>query len=334
MNQLDLLTAGRAPRVTDAELLALRPAKNPVDPWRPYALLVEEERAASGQVEPVATVFLTNRECPFRCLMCDLWKNTTDEPVPRGAIPAQLDLALQQLPATRHIKLYNSGNFFDRQAIPPADFPAIAARLRGFRTVIVECHPRLVGDDCLRFRDLLGPDQELEVALGLESVHPQVLARLNKQMTLDDFARAAERLTGAGIAVRAFVLLRPPPLDEHAGVVWGRAAVEFAVATGARVVAVIPTRAGNGLLDRWQADGWFSPPRLRSLEAIQEAALAAVRGRGRVFVDLWDLARLSDCAACFDARHNRLDRINRTQQVEPRPDCPNCRSLAGAAERR
>ena len=31
---------------------------------------------------------------------------------------------------------------------------------------------------------------QLEVALGLETVHPEVLARLNKQMTLDDFARA------------------------------------------------------------------------------------------------------------------------------------------------
>ena len=43
---------------------------------RPYAFFVEEERSASGEVVPVATVFLTNRECPWRCLMCDLWKNT------------------------------------------------------------------------------------------------------------------------------------------------------------------------------------------------------------------------------------------------------------------
>src|SRR5262245_15239857 len=138
-----------------AQILAARGPKNAVDPQRPYAYLVEDECSASGEVVPVATLFLTNRECPFRCLMCALWQNTTDETVPVGAIPAQIDFALSQLPPARQIKLYNSGNFFDPQAIPREDFPAIVSRVRGFENVIVENHPRLCGDDCLRFRDLL-----------------------------------------------------------------------------------------------------------------------------------------------------------------------------------
>jgi uncharacterized Fe-S cluster-containing MiaB family protein len=81
---------------------------------------------ASGAVVPVATIFLTNRECPWRCLMCDLWRNTLVDSVPAGAIPEQIEFALRQLPPARHIKLYNSGSFFDRRAIPPEDFPAIA----------------------------------------------------------------------------------------------------------------------------------------------------------------------------------------------------------------
>src|SRR5687768_18538965 len=124
----------------DEAILSARPAKNRVDPFVPYAFLVEPERNASGRVEDVATIFLTNRECPFRCLMCDLWKNTTDEVVPPGAIASQIDYALARLPPARSIKLYNSGNFFDAQAIPPTDHAAIAERLRGFATVIVENH--------------------------------------------------------------------------------------------------------------------------------------------------------------------------------------------------
>ena len=57
-----------------------------------------------GTVIPGAAVFLTNRECPWRCVMCDLWKNTLAESVPIGAIPAQIDFALARLPATRQIK--------------------------------------------------------------------------------------------------------------------------------------------------------------------------------------------------------------------------------------
>src|SRR5207247_1733378 len=129
----------------------------------------------------------------WRCVMCDLWKNTLTETVPVGAIPAQIDYALSELhhragvspahesadhpcehepafenvcgresrgrrdacPTLRQIKLYNSGSFFDPRAIPPQDYPGIADRVRCFERVIVECHPGLVGERCLKFRDLL-----------------------------------------------------------------------------------------------------------------------------------------------------------------------------------
>ena len=199
----------------DRWILDRRPNRNTVDPTRPYAFLIEQERAESGEIELVATIFLTNRECPWRCLMCDLWKNTLTVTVPLGAIPAQIDYALRELPdheAARQIKLYNSGSFFDPKAIPVEDYGAIAQRIARFERVIVECHPQLVNDSCLRFRDLL--PGKLEVAMGLETIHPQVLNKLNKRMTLDLFRRAAEFLAKNQIALRVFVLVKPPFLDE------------------------------------------------------------------------------------------------------------------------
>ena len=74
-----------------------RARRQVVDPARPHAFLVEQERAESGEVVPVATIFLTNRECPWHCVYCDLWKNTTSKTVPAGAIPEQIDFALAQL---------------------------------------------------------------------------------------------------------------------------------------------------------------------------------------------------------------------------------------------
>ncbi len=308
--------------VRDDDVLAARPSKLPVDARRPYAMTVEQERAASGAVEPVATLFLTNRECPFRCTMCDLWRHTLDEPTPPGAIPEQIEFALRSLPPARHIKLYNSGNFFDRLAVPPEDHATIAAQVKSFRTVIVECHPRLVTDDCLRFRDRLADDQELEVAMGLETVHPRVLPLLNKRMTTDDYAAAARRLTAAGIAVRSFVLLRPPTLTEEEGIEWARRSIDFAFDVGARVVSVIPTRAGNGLMERWRERGWFVEPSLESLETVVDWGVAG--GRGRVFADLWDVERFAACLHCRDKRRERLARLNLNQKVEPRLQCTNC----------
>src|SRR5262245_49390291 len=70
---------------------------NPITEWRPYGSLLEKERAPTGELEQVTTIFLTNRECPWRCLMCDLWKNTLPHTVPLGAIPAQINYALAEL---------------------------------------------------------------------------------------------------------------------------------------------------------------------------------------------------------------------------------------------
>jgi archaeosine synthase beta-subunit len=75
----------------DRWILDHRGPRNIVDPGRPYAYLVEPERTIEGRVEDVATVFLSNRECPFHCLMCDLWKNTTERCVPDGSIASQVE---------------------------------------------------------------------------------------------------------------------------------------------------------------------------------------------------------------------------------------------------
>ena len=87
----------------DAWILSRRPARESLDPLVPYEYFVEEERAHDSVIKSVATIFLTNRECPFRCLMCDLWRNTLTETVPVGAIPAQIDHALRNLPPARQL---------------------------------------------------------------------------------------------------------------------------------------------------------------------------------------------------------------------------------------
>ena len=53
----------------DAWVLSRRPAREQRNAYLPYEYFVEEECAAGGAVEPVATIFLTNRECPLRCAM-------------------------------------------------------------------------------------------------------------------------------------------------------------------------------------------------------------------------------------------------------------------------
>jgi len=482
----------------DRWILTRRGARNQLDPFKPHAFLVEEERAESGAIVSVATIFLTNRECPWRCVMCDLWKNTLTETVPSGAIPAQIDYALAELskqrsagfqpassgdivvagdcreqresrdapavmptrkmslkrhspsprpsppgegeacaarsplpsarlklpsmmPALRQIKLYNSGSFFDPRAVPPEDHEAIAQRAATFERVIVECHPALIGESALKFRDLLSatdangvdlppvrelslkkrppsprgenspkqfsapralepasrpltppllpsegervpegrvrgklqaqgepdsPDQvsgprvplrrvhtsggghgraattRLEVAMGLETAHPQVLEKLNKRMTLDQFRRAAEFLQKNDIALRVFILVKPPLLDETEALLWAKRSIDFAFDCGATVASLIPTRFVNCALETLAENGEFSPPKLATLEAALDYGVGL--DRGRVFADLWDLEKFSDCPACFKQRRSRLREMNLRQVIRPRAACRLC----------
>lgn len=300
-------------------VLAQRGPKNVLDPIRPYAYLWEEEVGANGKPVPTATLFLTNTECPYRCLMCDLWKNTLDAPTPRGAIPAQIATALEQLPPARQIKLYNAGSFFDPRAIPPEDHTAIAGQVAGFERVIVECHPALIGEACQRFRDLISG--RLEVAIGLETAHPETLEKLNKRITVASFRRAAAFLARNDIDLRVFLLVRPPFMNEAEGVTWAIRSLEVAFECGASVCCLIPTRAGNGAMERLQASGDFTPPLLASLETAQEYGLRLQRGR--VFTDLWDVETFSTCE-CSPKRAARLEMMNHTQQIPAPVECAMC----------
>jgi radical SAM enzyme (TIGR01210 family) len=292
------------------EILQARGPRNPADPWRPYHFLSELERSRHGQTDDVATVFLTNRECPFHCLMCDLWKNTTEDTVPFGAIPAQIDYALERLPRAQQIKLYNSGNFFDAKAIPPEDWPEIARRVRQFHTVIVENHPKLCGDSCGEFQDLCAT--QLEVALGLETRHEPTLAKLNKQMTVADFARACQILIRQQIYVRAFILLKPPDTTEEQGVKRAIESIRFAFDCGADCCSVIPVRDGNGIMEVLRGTNQYEPPKLSSLEIVLQEAIGW--NRGRVFADLWDARRFADNPATADAQLERLRTMNLMQR--------------------
>lgn len=296
---------------------SMRGEKVPVDPFLPYGWFNERERTLSGDVKEVSAILLTNRECPYSCLMCDLWKHTTSETVPVGAIPSQIKYALEKLSPATSLKLFNSGSFFDPGAIPVEDYPQIASLLAGFENVLVESHTAFIGEEALEFSRML--NGRLQVAIGLESVHPEVLPRLNKGMTLDGFKKAVGFLQTNRISARAFILLRPPFLSEEEGVEWACKSIDFAFSCGVDICSVIPVRSGNGALDRLAGEGFFQEPSIQSLERV--IAYGIGLQKGLVFADLWDLERFSGCKHCFESRKERLNQINLTQEHMKPVEC-------------
>jgi radical SAM enzyme (TIGR01210 family) len=314
-----------SPIAADRRIRSLRPAKSAVDPHRAHGSLLEEERRPDGTMEQALTVFLAGAECPFTCSFCDLWRWTTDGPTPVGALPAQLAEVLRPLDGSAarrpdRIKLYNASNFFDPRAVPVADRPRIAELAAPFTGVTVESHASTVGPSTVEFaRRLSG---RLEVAMGLETVHPSAAAQLNKRLDLDAFARAAQHLGDHGIDLRVFVLLGAPHVPAAESVEWTVRTVEHAAWCGAAVVSIIPVRGGNGEMERLAQLGAFTPPTLSQLEAALDRSLDLP---GTVVTaDLWDVAQLDGCAGCRGERVARLRRLNTSGVAEPRIACAEC----------
>ena len=312
------------PAERDRWIMARRGPRAELDPEQPYAFLLETERSADGRLDEVATIFLTNRECPWRCAMCDLWRHTLPGDTAPGAIPRQIRYALDRLGRAQTIKLYNSGSFFDPRAIPTVDDTVIAHQVDGFARVIVESHPSFVGERCFALAHRLSGS--LEVAMGLETVHPVALDRLNKRMTLDQFAAAAARLLANGVALRSFVLVGVPFISQDETAHWVRRSIDFAFECGATAVSLIPVRGGNGAMEALRAAGEFHAPSFAELEAALDYAISL--GHARIFADLWDAARFAPCDFCREQRIARLRRINLTQTPEQRISCPHCAAAA------
>ena len=268
------------------------------------------------------TVFIAGAECPFTCSFCDLWRYTIDGPTPAGAVPRQLEdtlRAVRGVPLDR-IKLYNASNFFDRRAVPDVDADRIAELCAPFSGVTVESHASTLGPATMDFaRRLRG---RLEVAIGLETIHPEAIRHLNKRLDLGLFERAASTLGDNGIDLRAFVLLGAPDVPPDASVDWAVRSAEFAASHGSAIVSIIPVRGGNGEMERLAALGRFTPPTLGQLERTLDRCLGW--NHTAVAADLWDVDRLPACATCRAARVDRLRRINLSGVGEPAVRCESC----------
>ena len=308
----------------DRRIRALRPPKARVDPHRAHGSLLDEERRPNGKIERALTVFLAGAECPFTCSFCDLWRWTIDGPTPPGALAEQLEGVLRPLegPVPDRLKLYNASNFFDRRAVPPEDLPHIARLAQPFSGLTVESHANMIGLPTLEFaRSIAG---RLEVAVGLETIHPVASTRLNKRLTLSRFDDATGFLVANGIDLRVFVLLGAPCVPPDESVEWVVRTAEYAAQRGAAIVSIIPARGGNGEMERLASLGDFTPPTLRQLEAALDRCLRVVPSTTAVGADLWDVTRLPACGRCQSARIDRLQRVNLSGVAAAPVVCPAC----------
>lgn len=250
-----------------------------VNVWR-------EDESLDGQRTTALVGILRTRGCYWAdikgCSMCGYARDTLG----RSATPAELQSQVERLVSLHrgepYVKIYTSGSFLDDREVDGPSRLALAGAFRGrARRLLFETLPEFATADRLQpVAEAFGGD--VEVALGLESTQPEVLARyIGKGAPPSEYLAAARRVRELGMRAKAYLLLKPPYLTEAEAVEDVVRSVEIA-APEFDCLSVNPVHIQGGTVVEWLfRRGRYRPPWLWSLVEVLRRG-AAVRGSARL----------------------------------------------------
>jgi archaeosine synthase beta-subunit len=283
-----------------------------------------EDEAIGDQRVRAFVLILKTRGCYWAdlkgCSMCGYSKDTLGRSATPAELGEQLRRALERYRDEPYVKVYTSGSFLDDREVDPdsrrAMLDAFSGRARRF---LFETLPEFATAETLdplkaAFRG------ELEVALGLESTDPWVLAKcVGKGASPSDYLAAGDRVRSLGLRAKAYLLLKPPYLTETEAV---RDVVRSVREASPHfdALSVNPVHIQNGTVVEWLYHrGRYRPPWLWSVvDALRGGA--AVRGDARLvsFPTAGGLARgPHNCGTCDARVLAAIEEASLAQQFEP-----------------
>jgi len=151
------------------------------------------------------------------------------------------------------VKVFGSGSFLDEKQVPPKArmFFVEECRKHGIKKLTIESRPEHITRD--KLAEFSGVD--LSVAIGLETADNEVLRRINKGFSVEDYAKAADTIKSCGFKVRTYLLVNPPyAVDIKDNL---RKSVEFAEKKSDTIVLINLLPHGNTpLMKQWLSGEW------------------------------------------------------------------------------
>ena len=177
-----------------------------------------------------------------------------------------------------------------------------------------------------RLKGMLRDDQQLTVGMGLESQDDFVRSELvGKALPKELFEKAVGMLADEGVGVYAYVILKPPGLEEREAIEECVLTLEYFFST-AKKLGVTKPRANlkplfipkNTIAEMLFDEGLITPPRLWSLLEV----LIRVHKLGNIFVPLTDESlakgRLpANCEKCTDVTREAIRVFDANQDIKP-----------------
>ena len=202
--------------------------KKPVSFWIKEARLLNE-------VGKEFTIILRTKGCSWAlgemggCSMCGYVQDANIENVKPEFITNQFEYALKnkitEIEKDNNnyvLKIFNSGSFFDDEEISDQVREHIyekISKIPKIKEVVIESRADYINHKNLaEMRDLL-QDKYIEIGIGLETADDHIRQHyINKGLTFDDFKIALSTCKENNIGVKAYLLLKPPFLNEQGAI--------------------------------------------------------------------------------------------------------------------
>ncbi|KKN48010.1 hypothetical protein LCGC14_0657300 [marine sediment metagenome] len=200
----------------------------------PTSFWIKRERLFH-EIGKELTIILRTKGCSWAtsesggCSMCGYIRDACIEGIHDTQIIKQFDYVLSNKigeisedPNNYILKIFNSGSFFDDDEISTnvrRNLYEKIANIKKVKEVVLESRSEYITDEkLLEIREFLDK-KYIEVAIGLETVDDYIRNNyINKNAFIDDFKDVLRRCKQHGIGVKAYLLFKPPFLNEQAAV--------------------------------------------------------------------------------------------------------------------
>ena len=314
---LNRILTDQAPTVKVNESLFVKPKG--VDFWK--------ARMYDVQMEKMVIYLRSDVGCSYGvrtggCAGCKHWKIGTagkklDYP---KMYTRQYQSAVEQYGVRPVMCIFNEGNMLNSEEIPEYELLAIIQDLskRKVKRLIIESRPEYITENILRKIKNHAGEMEIEVGIGLESENDFVRNEIFlKGIQLKSFETSVKELIKFGIRSLAYVLLKPPFLNEVQAIYDAINTSKYAFSVGVSAVSLEPVGVEPyTLTDLLYLERAFKPAKLWSvIHCVNEIhSSGEVRIGGYQFKPR-PVTLPSNCDRCTEEVTNSIEKWNSTYDL-------------------